>query len=70
MKVPAAWLVERAGFPKGYRLGGAGVSSRHALALVNLGGTSAELLELADKIKAGVETRFGITLECEPEVVR
>ena len=70
VKVPAAWLVERAGFPKGYRLGGAGVSSRHALALVNLGGTSAELLELADKIKAGVETRFGITLECEPEVVR
>ena len=70
VKVPAAWLVERAGYPKGYRLGGAGVSSRHALALVNLGGTSAELLELADKIKAGVETRFGITLECEPEVLR
>jgi len=70
VKVPAAWLVERAGFPKGYRLGGAGVSTRHALALVNLGGTSAELLALADAIRAGVEQRFGIRLECEPEVVR
>jgi len=70
VKVPAAWLVERAGFPKGYRLGGAGVSERHALALVNLGGTSAELLALADAIRAGVERRFGITLECEPEVVQ
>jgi len=69
VKVPAAWLVERAGFPKGYRLGGAGVSERHALALVNLGGTSAELLALADAIRAGVEQRFGIRLECEPEVV-
>src|SRR5207248_11370103 len=69
-KVPAAWLVERAGFPRGYRLGSAGVSERHALALVNLGGTITELLALADAIRAGVERRFGITLECEPEVVR
>ena len=70
IKVPAAWLVEQAGFPKGYRRGGAGVSARHALALVNLGGTSAELLGLAQAIQAGVERRFGIRLECEPEVVR
>jgi len=70
VKVPAAWLVERAGFPKGYRRGGAGVSARHALALVNLGGTSAELLALAQAIQAGVQARFGIRLECEPEVVR
>jgi UDP-N-acetylmuramate dehydrogenase len=69
VKVPAAWLVERAGFPKGYRWGGAGVSTRHALALVNLGGTSAELLELADAIVAGVEGRFGVRLAYEPEVV-
>ena len=68
-KVPAAWLVERAGFPKGYRRGGAGISSRHALALVNLGGTSAELLALAETVRAGVEERFGIRLEYEPEVV-
>jgi UDP-N-acetylmuramate dehydrogenase len=70
VKVPAAWLVERAGFPKGYRWGGAGVSTRHALALVNLGGTSAELLALADAIVAGVEERFGVRLAYEPEVVR
>jgi len=70
VKVPAAWLVERAGFPKGYRLGGAAVSERHALALVNLGGTSAELLDLAEAIQVGVEQRFGVRLECEPEVVR
>jgi UDP-N-acetylmuramate dehydrogenase len=69
IKVPAAWLVERAGFPKGYRQGGAGVSSRHALALVNLGGTSAELLALAEAIRSGVAARFGIRLEYEPEVV-
>lgn len=70
VKVPAAWLVERAGFPKGYRRGGAGVSARHALALVNLGGTSAELLALAEAIQLGVEQRFGVRLACEPEVVR
>lgn len=69
IKVPAAWLVERAGFPKGYRRGRAAVSSRHALALVNLDGTSAELLALAEAIRAGVEARFGIRLEYEPEVV-
>jgi len=70
LKVPAAWLVERAGFPKGYRRGGVGISSRHALALVNFGGTSSELLALAESVRAGVETRFGVRLEFEPEVVR
>lgn len=70
VKVPAAWLVERAGFPKGYRRGGAGISSRHALALVNFGGTSAELLALAESVREGVEARFGVRLEFEPEVVR
>lgn len=70
VKVPAAWLVERAGFPKGYRDGGVGVSSRHALALVNFGGTSAQLLALAERIVQVVEQRFGVRLELEPEVVR
>jgi len=77
VKVPAAWLVEQAGFPKGYRGegrtggggGGAGISTRHALALVNLGGTSADLLALAEKVQAGVEKQFGIRLAYEPEVV-
>ena len=77
VKVPAAWLVEHAGFPKGYRGrggggagGGAGISTRHTLALVNLGGTSADLLRLAEEVRAGVEKQFGIRLAYEPEVVR
>ena len=69
MKVPAGWLVEQAGFSKGFRRGGAGISTRHALALVNFGGTSAELLALAETVQAGVESRFGVRLEYEPEVV-
>lgn len=69
VKVPAAWLVERAGFPKGFRRGGAGISSRHALALVNYGGTAAELLALAEAVREGVRQRFGVRLEFEPEVV-
>ncbi|HEU5261194.1 MAG TPA: UDP-N-acetylmuramate dehydrogenase [Gemmatimonadales bacterium] len=69
VKVPAAWLVEHAGFAKGYRHGGAGISTRHALALVNFGGTSAELLALARSIERAVDERFGIRLEREPVVV-
>ena len=68
VKLSAAWLVEQAGFAKGYRQGGAGVSSRHALALVNQGGTTAELLALADAISAAVAERFGVRLEPEPRV--
>ncbi len=69
VKVPAAWLVERAGFAKGYRRGGVGISSNHALALVNHGGTTAELLALAESIERVVYDRFGIRLEREPVVV-
>ena len=71
VKVPAAWLVEHAGFPKGYRRnrGGAGISTHHALALVNLGGSSADLLALAEEVRDGVEKQFGIRLAYEPEVV-
>ena len=68
-KVPAAWLVEQSGFPKGFRRGGAGISGKHTLALVNCGGTTRQLLELAEEIRAGVRARFGITLELEPVVV-
>ena len=69
VKVPAAWLVEHAGFAKGYRRGGVGISSNHALALVNHGGTTAELLALAESIERAVYDRFGIRLEREPVVV-
>jgi UDP-N-acetylmuramate dehydrogenase len=70
LKLPAAWLIEQAGFAKGYALGAAGVSSRHTLALVNRGGASAnEVLELARQIDSAVEARFGIRLEMEPVLV-
>jgi UDP-N-acetylmuramate dehydrogenase len=67
VKIPAAWLIEQAGFAKGYTLGNAGISSRHTLAIVNRGGaTAAEILALAGQITAAVEARFGIRLEMEP----
>ncbi len=69
VKVPAAWLVERAGFAKGYRRGGVGVSQRHALALVNYDGSTHQLLELAADIQREVEAQFSIRLEREPVVV-
>lgn len=65
-KVPAAWLIEKAGFEKGHRHGGVGISRSHALALVNRDGTAAELLELADRIRDAVAGRFGVRLEREP----
>jgi UDP-N-acetylmuramate dehydrogenase len=69
IKVPAAWLVEQAGFPKGFRRGGAGISTKHTLALVNCGGTTRQVLELAEEIRGQVRARFGIVLELEPVVV-
>ncbi|MGA3100891.1 MAG: UDP-N-acetylmuramate dehydrogenase [Terracidiphilus sp.] len=70
VKIPAAWLIEQAGFAKGYEMGAAGISSRHTLALMNRGGATAkEILALAEKIRAAVEARFGIRLEMEPETV-
>jgi UDP-N-acetylmuramate dehydrogenase len=69
VKVPAAWLIEHAGFAKGYRHGGVGISTHHALALVNHGGTTTELLALAHSIERAVYERFGIRLEREPVVV-
>ena len=69
-KVPAAWLIEQAGFGKGYGNGAVGISSRHTLALVNRGGgTTAELLTLARAIRDGVQARFGVTLSPEPVFV-
>ncbi len=67
VKLAAAWLVERAGFQKGFRIGRAGISTRHTLALVNLGGaTAAEVMALRDAVVQGVESRFGVRLEQEP----
>ena len=69
VKVPAAWLIERAGFAKGHGGDGARISRRHTLALVNAGGTAAGLLALADRIQSGVHARFGVKLEREPVVL-
>lgn len=70
VKLPAAWLVERAGFPKGWTLGPAAVSRKHALALVNRGSaTASDLLTLARTIRDGVRTRLGVTLDPEPVFV-
>jgi UDP-N-acetylmuramate dehydrogenase len=70
VKTSAAWLIERAGFAKGYGRDGVAISTKHTLALTNRGtGTTAALLDLAREIRAGVRDRFGITLEPEPVLV-
>jgi len=70
VKVPAAWLIEHAGFKKGQARGAAAISSKHALALTNRGGAKAsELLALAREIRDGVESRFGVRLVPEPVLV-
>jgi UDP-N-acetylmuramate dehydrogenase len=69
-KLAAAWLVERAGFTKGWSKGRVGVSRKHALALVNLGGATArELLAVAHEIRDGVRDLFGVELEPEPRFI-
>jgi UDP-N-acetylmuramate dehydrogenase len=71
VKVPAAWLIERAGFGKGYSLGdGARISAKHTLALVNSGSaTTASLMALARQIRDGVHDAFGVSLAAEPVLV-
>ncbi|HXW78083.1 MAG TPA: UDP-N-acetylmuramate dehydrogenase [Acidimicrobiales bacterium] len=69
-KVAAAWLVERAGFARGYRRGGAAISSKHALALtVCEGGSAADVLALAREIRDRVRDRLGVSLQPEPVLV-
>jgi UDP-N-acetylmuramate dehydrogenase len=70
VKVSAAWLIERAGFTKGYAGRGVSISSKHTLALTNRGtGTTSALLDLAREIRDGVHDRFGVTLQPEPVLV-
>jgi UDP-N-acetylmuramate dehydrogenase len=69
-KISAAWLVENSGFAKGYVKGRAGISSKHALALVNRGdATAGEILALKGEIQQRVEQVWGIKLEREPVLV-
>jgi UDP-N-acetylmuramate dehydrogenase len=69
-KISAAWLVEHSGFAKGYGMGRTGISSKHALAIVNRGGaTAAEIVALKDAIQHRVEEIWGVHLEPEPVMV-
>lgn len=70
VKVSAAWLIEQAGFPRGYGDGPARLSTRHALAIVNAGGArAADVLGLARELRAGVRRAFDVVLEPEPRLV-
>jgi UDP-N-acetylmuramate dehydrogenase len=70
VKTSAAWLIERAGFDRGYGDGRAGISTKHTLALINRGdATTAELLALARELAAGVRAKFGVELRPEPVLV-
>jgi UDP-N-acetylmuramate dehydrogenase len=70
VKTSAAWLIEQAGFVRGYGRGPVGLSTKHTLALVNRGGaTTAELVAFAAHIRDGVRDKFGVTLDVEPALV-
>ncbi len=67
VKIPAAWLIEKSGFYKGYVRGSAGLSANHTLAIINRGGASAsDVLELKDEIQNKVQEKFGVALKPEP----
>jgi UDP-N-acetylmuramate dehydrogenase len=70
LKVPAAWLLEQAGFSRGYGMGAVGLSSRHPLAIINRGdGAARAVVALAVEIKRRVAERFGVSLVPEPSFV-
>jgi UDP-N-acetylmuramate dehydrogenase len=71
VKLSAAWLIEHAGFHKGFAHGNVGISTKHTLAIVNRGGgTAAEVLELMRMIQDAVRQTFGVELQPEPVFVR
>jgi UDP-N-acetylmuramate dehydrogenase len=70
VKIPAAWLIERSGFVKGYVRGKAGISTNHTLAIINRGGATAdEVIKLKSDIQSTVQSRFEILLQPEPVFV-
>ena len=70
VKTSAAWLIDHAGFGKGYGSGPATLSTKHTLALTNRGAATAEdILDLARTVREGVRERFGVTLNPEPVLV-
>ncbi|MGI9055924.1 MAG: UDP-N-acetylmuramate dehydrogenase [Pyrinomonadaceae bacterium] len=67
VKIPAAWLIEQAGFHKGFQKGNAGLSTKHTLALTNRGeATAKEIIALKNEIQKKVSDVFGIELKTEP----
>lgn len=67
VKVPAAWLIEKSGFHKGFKLGKTGLSSKHTLAVINLGNAAAaDILDLKNKIQKQVKEKFDVDLNPEP----
>ena len=67
VKLSAAWLIEHAGFQKGFVHGNVGISSKHTLAIINRGGgTAREVRELVAMIQKAVRDRFGVELQPEP----
>jgi UDP-N-acetylmuramate dehydrogenase len=70
VKLSAGWLIERAGFERGFAFGRAGLSQRHALAIINRGGArAADIVALASLVRRGVRNTFGVTLVPEPVFV-
>ena len=70
VKIPAAWLIEKSGFHKGFKKGNAGLSTKHTLALTNRGGATAfEILALKDEIQKKVKEQFDVELIPEPVFV-
>lgn len=70
VKLSAAWLIERAGFGKGFTHGNVGLSTKHTLAIVNRGGgTAAEVVQLVRMIQDRVREVFGVEIHPEPNFV-
>jgi len=72
VKLSAAWLIENAGIEKGFHIAGskAAISSKHALAIVNTGGATAEeIMQLAEYVQVRVSNKFGINLVPEPNLI-
>ena len=70
VKLSAAWLIEHAGFHKGFTHGNVGLSTKHSLAIVNRGGgTAAEVLQLVRTIQERVRTVYGVEMHPEPNFV-
>ncbi len=67
VKIPAAWLIEKSGFEKGFEFGRVGISTKHTLAIINRGGAKAkDIVHLKDLIQINVKKCFDVELKPEP----